>query len=203
MLMENLKFVVAKNLIKLRKNKKLTQAELAEQMNYSDKSVSKWETGETSPSIETLKELAEFYNVRIDDIVDENLQLEKIEKDNTHHKHSRTIISLLGVMCVWLIGTLCFFFSLIYDKTGSIHAWLAFVACVPISMILAIIFNSIWGPKKKINYIYISFLLWSLLTFVYLAIFCYSNYVYNLWPLFFIGIPSQIIIILWSRIKKR
>ena len=52
--MEELKSIIGENLASLRKEKKLTQAELAERFNYTDKAISKWEKGETSPDIETL-----------------------------------------------------------------------------------------------------------------------------------------------------
>ncbi len=198
--METLRFVIAKNLVKLRKNKKITQAELAEQLHYSDKAVSKWETGETAPTIDTLKELSDFYGIKVDDLLKEDFIIEEIKEKSTH-SNSRTIISLLGISCVWLIGTLSFIFSIIYNGVES-YPWMAFIACVPISMILAIVFNTLWGPIKR-NYIYISILVWSALVFTYLAILCYSNLVYNLWPIFFVGVPGQIIVILWSRIKKQ
>ena len=52
--MDDLKVIVGRNLAALRKRRKLTQLELAEQMNYSDKAVSKWEQGATLPDLETL-----------------------------------------------------------------------------------------------------------------------------------------------------
>ena len=52
--MENLKNILAKNLVKLRKASNMTQSELAEKLSYSDKAVSKWERGESLPDIEIL-----------------------------------------------------------------------------------------------------------------------------------------------------
>ena len=65
--------IVGKNLLKLRKDKKLTQMEVAEKFNYSDKSISKWEKGESMPSVEVLCELANFYGVSLDDLTKEDL----------------------------------------------------------------------------------------------------------------------------------
>lgn len=62
-------FNISKRLLELRKEKGLTQKELSEQINYSDKVISKWECGESLPSILVLKELSEFYEVSIDSIV--------------------------------------------------------------------------------------------------------------------------------------
>ena len=61
--MNELKNIIASNITYLRKQKKLTQAELAQELNYSDKAVSKWERGESVPDIETLKNIAEMFEV--------------------------------------------------------------------------------------------------------------------------------------------
>ena len=52
--MDNLNFIIGKRLSELRKSNGLTQSELAERLNYSDKAVSKWEQGESMPGIEVL-----------------------------------------------------------------------------------------------------------------------------------------------------
>ncbi len=54
----------------LRKEKSLTQEQLAEQLNVSGRTVSRWETGSNMPDISTLVELAEFYDVSIPEIID-------------------------------------------------------------------------------------------------------------------------------------
>ena len=56
-----LRKTIAENLVYYRRHKGLTQAALAETLNYSDKSVSKWERGEGLPDITVLYLLAEFY----------------------------------------------------------------------------------------------------------------------------------------------
>ena len=54
----------------LRKEKKLTQEELAEYLNVSNRTISRWETGNNMPDIGMLVEIATFYNVSIPEIVD-------------------------------------------------------------------------------------------------------------------------------------
>ena len=61
--MENLNFMIGKNLQILRKKNSLTQAELAEKLNYSDKAISKWEKGESLPPIEVFYKLSQLYGV--------------------------------------------------------------------------------------------------------------------------------------------
>ena len=66
--MEDMKTIIAKNIIRLRKNANLTQAELAEKLSYTDKAVSKWERGESIPDVIVMKQLADLFQVRVDDL---------------------------------------------------------------------------------------------------------------------------------------
>ena len=67
--MEEVKDIVAKNIHELRKKNNMTQLELAEKLNYSDKTVSKWEKGENSPDITVLVEIANIFGVSLDYLV--------------------------------------------------------------------------------------------------------------------------------------
>lgn len=66
---------------KLRNEKKLTQAELAEIMNVSDKTVSRWERGSNMPDISMIIELADFYDVNIREILEGEKRSENMDKD--------------------------------------------------------------------------------------------------------------------------
>jgi transcriptional regulator with XRE-family HTH domain len=195
--MENLRYIISKNLVALRKNQKLTQAELADAIHYNDKTLSKWETGETEPSVEVLKALADFYQISIDDICNENYKINPNQNIKKQHHHSRLVISLLGVLTVWFIATSAFSLAMIYGISAD--AWLCFVYAVPLSCICAVVFNSLWG-KAKYNYWIISILVWSIIITVFLVFLIKLNI--NTWPIFIIGVPAQIIIVLWSRLKK-
>ena len=61
---------------KLRKNKDLTQNELAEKLNISNKTVSKWETGEGLPDVYVIGELAKILGVSVDEILNAELKEE-------------------------------------------------------------------------------------------------------------------------------
>lgn len=65
----------------LRKAKNLTQEQLAEKLNISGRTVSRWETGNSMPDISLLVELAEFYNVSIPEIIDGERKSETMEED--------------------------------------------------------------------------------------------------------------------------
>ena len=66
--------MLSDKLISYRKSKGLTQKELAETVNYSDKVISKWERGESIPNIDALKVLSNFYNVTLDEMVSNNIE---------------------------------------------------------------------------------------------------------------------------------
>ena len=67
--MKDIKPTIAKNLSFFRKQSGLTQAELAEKLNYSDKAVSRWEHGDTLPDINVLYQLCDFYGIDMTYIV--------------------------------------------------------------------------------------------------------------------------------------
>ena len=66
---------------KLRNEKELTQGQLAEKLNVSNRSVSRWETGNTLPDISILIELAEFYEVDIKEIIDGERKSENMNEE--------------------------------------------------------------------------------------------------------------------------
>ena len=80
--MENINEILAENLATLRKANKYTQAEFAQKINYSDKTVSKWETGEAIPGVEVLYRIAQLYNVTIDDLLKADIYINKKEVNN-------------------------------------------------------------------------------------------------------------------------
>lgn len=189
--MEDIKQVIADNITELRKELHLTQAELADKMGYTDKAISKWERAESIPDIGTLKEFADLCGVSLDYLV----QKEHVEQRpalSRQAKSNRLIISLLAAAAVWLIATVLFVYLKIY---GVANVWLVFVGAVPVTMIVLLVFNSIWGNKKH-NYVIISILVWSMLAFAYFMLMKY-----NLFLIFLIGVPIQVMIILWSQIK--
>lgn len=191
--MENVKENIAKNLTSLRLEKKLTQAELGEKINYSDKSISKWEHGETTPPIDVLKQLADFYDVSLDYLVtdspDEIYDRVYNNKKNTTNK---IIITILAVSLVWLIGTILYVYGMVFLQESF---WILFVTAIPFSTIVLLVFNGIWG-KRRFVFLLVSILIWSILASIFL-----SFIKYNIWPIFILGIPLQIAVVLWSLLK--
>ena len=195
--MEDIKSAIAANIQELRKEKKMTQSELAALVNYTDKAVSKWERGESIPDIIALKQIADTFSVTVDYLLTlEHTEYKKAKKERkVRRRFNRKIITYISVVLVWLVATFIFVNIDLFAKSSM--NWLVFVYAVPASAVVALIFNSIWG-NKRINYLIISVLLWSILTGVYLTLLLCSV---NVWLIFLLGIPGQIIIYLWSRLK--
>ena len=140
-----LKEIIAKNLLELRKTKNITQLELAEKFNYSDKSVSKWERAEAMPDIETLYNLASFYGVTLDYLTTEGEHKEKNKeiKDKQKSKN-KLLITLLSATLVWFIACATF---VALKLCLNINYWLSFVWALPVTCIVLIVFNGIWGKR--------------------------------------------------------
>ena len=107
--MTDIKDVIAKNLIELRKKHNLTQNELAQKLNYSDNTISRWERGELTPSIETLQAISEFFDVPIENLIKENV-VKQTELDQKAQKLKKLSIVLLSVSLVWFVVILAYFF---------------------------------------------------------------------------------------------
>ena len=195
--MQQIREAVAMNIYELRKEKNMTQSDLAQKINYTDNAVSKWERAESIPDISALKKIADTFGVTVDYLITkEHKAYKKAKKERKKRKiFNRKIITLISVVLVWLIALFVYMNIDLFAKSSM--NWLVFVYAVPVSLIVALTLNSIWG-NKRFNYLLISFLLWSILAGVYLTLLLCG---YNVWLLFTLGVPAQIIVILWSRLK--
>lgn len=189
--MQDLKQLIGKNITKLRTSSKLTQAEFAEQLNYTDKAVSKWERGESLPDIVILKQIADMFGVNVDYLLSEHRDDEKpaAMAERKIRDRNHFIIALMAIVIVWFLAVFVYFLA---DSVSGIHLWQAYLVAVPVSAIVALVFNSMWG-KARANYIIISVLMWSALTTFYVLLLKY-----NIWTIFLLGIPGQTSVVLWA-----
>ena len=209
--MEDWKQTVAANLSALRKSRQLTQAQLAEQLHYSDKAVSKWERGESLPDLAVMKQLADFYGILIDDLLltpEQRTERQSARAETTpkpepeqmpepsaqNRNHNRLMIAGMAALLVWLIASLIFVVldaALPELKYGTF----LFLYALPVTAVVCLVFNSLWFNPRH-NYLIVSVLLWSLIGALFLTL-----YRFRIWKMFLIGIPAQLIIILWSRLR--
>lgn len=193
--------IIAKNLVYYRKEAGLTQAELAEKINYSDKSVSKWESANGAPDVYTLMQLAELYGVTLNDLV----RADEPEKKEKRPRNSRVWIMLLSSGIVWLVAT-CFFITMQLWIPEIAPWWLAFLYAVAANAIVLIVFAGMW-KYKIVHFISVSTLIWSALTCIYLTarfIFAHFKNDYSaLWLVFILGVPLQVLECFWGLFRAK
>ena len=194
---KSLEQIIADNLVYYRKASGLTQLEVAEKFNYSDKSISKWERAEGMPDILVLKALADFYDIRVDDFFKEEKTKIKMTR-----KSKRWFIFGLSETLVWLVfGVFFTVFSIALPN--KFDWWLLFVYAAAASAILAVVWAGIYH-KRLYQLIATSCIVWFTIASIYLTALMVTlpNPNPNLWLLFLIGVPLEILAILWYFLRK-
>ncbi|MCQ2087445.1 MAG: helix-turn-helix domain-containing protein [Bacilli bacterium] len=189
--MSKIKENLANNILELRKINNLTQSELAEKLNYTDKTISKWERGESTPDIESLSALASLFNLTVDDLLHESFDKEKSVQEEKKKLGKSIAKDCLGVITIWLIGTVIFVYNVI-NRSSLDGFWISFIWPIPLSG-LYLFAVSFFKKRKKLVPIYGSITLWTLLAAVYLQMLVVGQ---NAWIIFIVGIPVQLIIII-------
>ena len=142
----------ARNLAFYRKAAKLTQLELAGKLNYSDKSISKWERGEGLPDLEVTVLISKVLGVNVSDLLADRVKRRVLITRN------KALITGLSVGVVWLIAAILFFlFALALPDMSS---WLIFIYALPVSAIVAIVFSVMWW-RRIFVLLSVSVLIWS------------------------------------------
>ena len=205
---EQLKKQIGANIAAYRKRLGLTQAGLAEKLNYSDKAISKWERGESVPDVLILCQLAELFEVSVNDlVVDPNALPENpgtvervmgraVEKTLKRKADKRIILGLSSVL-VWFVALFAF---VVLSSIGIHKTWLAFIFAIPVNAIVLLSLRSAWHDFRQ-NLLLISAIMWGSLLSVYMAFLVVFDL--NCWKIFLLGIPGQIAILLWSRLYRK
>ena len=198
----DLAVVIGKNITRLRKMLNMTQSELAEKLNYSDKSVSKWEQGNGIPDVRILLQIAELFNVSLDDLVREHPEGRMTTKKD--RKVRRIIVTVCSVGLCWLVAVACF--VLIGVIASAVNrsitgGWLSFVYAVPASAIVVLVFSAVWRWKWT-RVISLSVLIWTLIACVYLTVRICGG-ISEIWLLFLLGVPLELLTLIFFLWKKR
>ena len=205
---EKLKNGLGANIAALRKRSGMTQAVLAERINFSDKAVSKWERGESIPDVLTLVELARVFEVSVDDLLrDHNALPENIGKveqvmgraveKTLKRKADKRIIERLCSVLVWFVALLIF---VVCSSLDVPKTWLAFFFAVPVDCIVLLILRSAWRDFRSNRWL-ISGIMWGFLVSIYMTVWVLAQY--HFWKVFLLGIPGQIAIFLWFRMFRK
>ncbi len=197
----DVKQIFGANVARLRTEAGWTQLELSEKLNYSDKTISKWERGESIPDVSTIQAVAALFGVTMDDLLTDpdgkephfvrELTPEELARKRRIHISIWTIVSV----GYWAAVLIALFVIL---NAANFFFWKLLVFALPVQFILSIVFGSLWAKKKQpCVFINILCLVASILAIIY-VIFLSQN----LWQLFLFLIPTLIILLLSFNIFK-
>ncbi len=158
---DDFKKLVAENIAKCRKRSGMTQAELAEKLNYSDKSVSKWERGEGLPDIYVLAQMADIFQIRVDDLLRKNPpEPERIP--------SRIYVTAIAAGMPWLVAAIIYLMLRLFAPDFG-KAWMAFMFAVPSSLIVLTVFLILWWGHL-LQCLSVSALIWTMALSVFFMV---------------------------------
>lgn len=204
---QRLKSQIGANLSAYRKRAGMTQAGLAEKLNYSDKAVSKWERGESVPDVVTLMTIAERLGVTVNDLLkDPNAlpedtgrvekTMERVVERTLKRKANKNIILGLSSILVWFVALLVF---VVISSVEIPNSWLAFFYAVPANCIVLLSLRSAWKDFRW-NRILISGIMWGVLISLHATLLVLVRV--NVWKIYLLGIPGQAAILLWFRMFR-
>lgn len=207
---EELKIRVGSNIARLRKSQGLTQAELAERINYSDKAVSKWERAESLPDVLTLICLAEQLGTDMNTLTGlqpanpEPVSIPEPEPASVPEQPpvkkkptaDRGVIQKLSSILVWVVAL---FLYMVLDEFGVKNLWLLFVVAIPANAIVLLSLRSAW-KLYGMNRILISVIMWGFLLVIYLLLLLTAKV--NVWKILPMGLLGQAAIILWFKMFR-
>ena len=189
---EKIKLQIGNNIAVYRRQLGLTQAELAERINYSDKAVSKWERGESVPDVMTLVQLSELFGVTVNDLVGSGgAMVAKQTSEKTKRKVNKLVIQLLVSLLVWFVAL---FIYVVLSSVGIERSWLGFLYAVPANAIVLLSLRSAWH-KYRLNFILVSVIVWGALVSFHATMLLFTGF--NIWKLFLLGILGQAAVCLW------
>lgn len=206
---EKLKSQIGANIAAYRKQAGLTQAGLAEKLNYSDKAVSKWERGESVPDVLTLVQLAEQFEITVNDLLVDPNELPgnpgKLEQAMTQvsekalkRKANKNVILALSSTLVWFVALLIFVILSSFEMLDP-YSWLVFIYAVPANAIVLLSLRSAWHDFRW-NQFYVTTIVWGFVVSFHVSLLVFFHY--NFWKIYLLGIPGQIAIFLWFRMFR-
>ena len=204
---EKLKNQIGTNIALYRKRAGLTQAGLAEKLNYSDKAVSKWERGESIPDVLILMQLAEQFEIGVNDLLEDPNALpeettrfqhamEQVSEKALKRKANKNIILGLSSILVWFVAL---FFYVIVSSFDIPYSWLAFFYAVPANCIVLLSLRSAWHDFRW-NRGLISGIMWGFLASIHMTLL--TLLAFNMWKIYLLGILGELAIILWFRMFR-
>ena len=213
---EELKLQIGSNITLYRKARGMTQAELAQKLNYSDKAVSKWERGESIPDVLTLADIARQFEITLNELVygpaeeevpavapaepaEPRPEPEKSvpRKITDRIRHNRKVIQGLVSILDWIV-VLAFYVLL--DSFELPYLWMLVLVGILAHAITLLSLRSAWQMYNW-NMALISVIMWGSLACLHNVILLISHI--NIWRLYLMGLLGQLAIILWFKLIKK
>jgi len=187
--MDDIKIIFASNLIALRNKANITQAELGEKLNYSDKSISKWERAEAIPDVTVMVNIANIFDVSVDYLITAH---DKKDIKPGAKPYSPQMIMLVVMLGIFTVATLIF---VIFWILGH-QIWMVYVATVPVFLITLLVLNTVWFDKKN-NLPIVATLVLSIFLVIY-----YALIKFNPWQILLVAVPAEAVVYFSFQIKK-
>ena len=194
MQLSELKLIFASNLIRLRNQHGMKQAELGALLNYSDKSVSKWERGEAIPDAWVLTRLAEIFDVTVDYLLSSHDKWVPPEQEEEAPQYSRAMIYAVAIVGVWTMALTGF---VVLWWIGIIW-WPVFAVALTASALVYLGLSIYFKRLKNLQ-----FILAGLVLSVFILLYVLTLPLGNNWQLFLIAVPAEILVFLACNIRRK
>ena len=193
--LSELKLICASNLIRLRSAAKMTQAELGAKLNYSDKSISKWERGEAVPDAWVLTRLAEIFGVTVDYILSSHdAWVPPEQEEDEGPQYSRGVIYAVAIVGVWTMALTGF----VVLWWLGFFLWQAFFVALTATALVYLGLSLYFHRLKNLQY-----MLAALVLSVFVLIYVLTLPLGNNWQLFLIAVPAEALVFLGCNIRKK
>ncbi len=195
---EKLKLQIGNNIAAFRKQCGMTQADLAEKLNYSDKAVSKWERGESVPDVVTLAQIAELFGIGLDSLVGAEPATVSVKNEFSapRRRVDKNVIQMLVSILVWFVAL---FVYVVLSSMELSRSWIGFFYAVPVNAIVLLSLRSAWH-KYNWNMFLVSLIVWGSLASFYMTMLVFTGF--NIWRLFLLGALGQAAVLLWFRMFR-
>ena len=190
--METLESIYASNLQALRKDRHLTQLELAEKLGYSDN---------LSGAESTTQDIAAFFGVSLDTMLKENGAKGVLDKAPDGAKRKANQITIIAmVACFIFFGAAAIFaYNMISAETPDPNLWIVFLWAIPVTSLVSTFLSWRFYKISLPFWIFLSVTIWT--AFIVLPLHFHLYYGQEIWYVILVPIPLQIGILLGMRLQ--
>lgn len=176
---------IGKFIAKIRKEKKITQKQLADKLGITDRAISKWENGRSMPDLSLLKPLCNILSITINELLsgeylhknkkEENLENNIVDAIN-YSKKKQSISELIFYLFILLFGTMMIIMSMsIFSTPVGFAEWYSIVGTYILMIVFSGLLKNVITGNKSQKYIIVLIVSFFCLYFGYLGAVDYIN----------------------------